>query len=157
MNVYFISKKKGMSVLKVPLTIITGILIVYVSSCGPDHIDPGEKYEYIVDNFSDYELNAYVSHKSVHSDYYDTTILIPKNNSVTILEDGGIGTGGDRGDLFLAIIETLILQPQSDTLQITKDIYDRNNWTYSDKQKSNYFIECFYHFELDNSDLSYTE
>ncbi len=98
------------------LLIASGLLMLFLSAC------EGGSINIKISNLSDHDISVY--YRTDHGE--DTTKIARSNSELFIYQQGSLGNRGDSA-LLLRHIDTISLSLH-DSLTVTKDIYNEQNW-----------------------------
>ncbi len=131
--------------------VVTVLLVVLLSSC-----DPGLINHYVVENKSEYVIEASFRLKSGHrkfdaSDTIQIVQILPQT-IVEIIEYGEIGMAHNKTQQFLEAFDTITLHSIDASIKI--DVRNWANWKYEVIKEGLFSIdEVEYRLVLNNKDL----
>ncbi len=116
--------------------------------------DPIISYQFNVENKSDKKLVFKYTHNGVYPKD-SVKVCDAKTNSIIDSVTVRGSNPSDEGDNFLSVLDTLKLSTK-DSSVITKNIYDRKNWKYTNKISHFGIIEVgknIYTLKIENKDF----
>jgi hypothetical protein len=133
--------------------LILVISLFLLSSC-----DPASRDIYVINNFSNQNLNIYYEttfHATSRDTIYIDTIL-PNTKKEIFNQLNFPSRPNDNGDEFLIYFDSLYINPIDTNFKISKKIHDRKNWDYCENDKCNERKKAIYSkyiLTISNSDF----
>ncbi len=108
------------------------IVMILLYSIAFTSCDPGLINNYVVDNQSDYSVEAKVrlqeGHRRIHETDTIQIVKIKPKSKIEIIDYGQIGSAHDKKQHFLEAFDTISIQ--SNGIPFKKRVRERNNWSY---------------------------